>query len=828
MSKESRTLFVRNLPYSITQDQLAIKFSDYGPIKDCFLVNNKETRKSRGFGYIKFTDLDDAKKAKEAKVLLEGRKVLIDFADITKKKKSEKKPRPAPVTKTEPVANDPGGKGSQEEEVEGDEGTDEEDKTETKEGIPGTKSPKMKNVKYHKAKIVVLSGLPAGMQLDELNKCLEKMSVKQLAESHLVSANVAHLKFKCIRDAKRAIRKLHNHPYKDCMLQAVQMSQERQAVTPQAGTRRSRVIVRNLSFKCGEDGLRKAFEQCGEITDISIPTGAEGKLLGFGFVQFNTMEEASKAVEQMNTQKIMGRSVAVDWALPKDKYESAKKQQDDSDNDSDEGAVSARSDSSSSELKKTKTNTHIKMGQSDDEGVSSDDNEGDEESDDGVEEEDDDKLKKEGDTDDEDDEDDEGGSNEDEDDATKNDKKAIKKQSFQGRTDTNDGCTLFIRNLSFDTMEEGMLEFFEKFGQLKYAKVVINQQTEFSKGMGFVRFVSKDSADHCLREGEAGNLTLDGRQLNITLAVSREKAADFQEKKEKEKKDNRNLYLAREGMIRPGTQAAEGLTKQDLEKRMKVDEVKRQKLKNINIFISPLRLCVRNIPPTVDEQSLRKIFKDAAGDPKALILECRIMRDRARLNSEGRGKSLGFAFISFGEHQHALSALRHTNNNPEIFGEKKRLIVEFSLENRKALEVQAKRKEKIQSKQQYQEAVKSAQQLPAKKPFGNSKKSPSLPLIQLSEKDKQMRPNKAPKGLPSHWGPKVRHKSRNPGGPQGKKAKDKGFKKGQQLKRPAQSHEQGPKQKKQRREVYDDFDKMVNKYKNSFMAKKSASSKWFE
>ena len=32
----------------------------------------------------------------------------------------------------------------------------------------------------------------------------------------------------------------------------------------------------------------------------------EGKILGFGFVQFSTMEEAKKAVEEMNTKKILG------------------------------------------------------------------------------------------------------------------------------------------------------------------------------------------------------------------------------------------------------------------------------------------------------------------------------------------------------------------------------------------------------------------------------------------------------------------------------------------------------------------------------------------
>ena len=45
------------------------------------------------------------------------------------------------------------------------------------------------------------------------------------------------------------------------------------------------------------------------------------------------------------------------------------------------------------------------------------------------------------------------------------------------------------------------------------------------------------------------------------------------------------------------------------------------------------------------------------------------MRDLG--GGKGVGKSLGYGFISFKEHQHALTALRNTNNNSEIFGDKR-------------------------------------------------------------------------------------------------------------------------------------------------------------
>lgn len=49
------------------------------------------------------------------------------------------------------------------------------------------------------------------------------------------------------------------------------------------------------------------------------------------------------------------------------------------------------------------------------------------------------------------------------------------------------------------------------------------------------------------------------------------------------------------------------------------------------------------------------------------------------------GKSKGFGFVEFSDHLHALNALRHLNNNPDIFNAERRPIVEFSVENKVAL-----------------------------------------------------------------------------------------------------------------------------------------------
>ena len=88
-----------------------------------------------------------------------------------------------------------------------------------------------------------------------------------------------------------------------------------------------------------------------------------------------------------------------------------------------------------------------------------------------------------------------------------------------------------------------------------------------------------------------------------------------------------NQFLCIFAVIRPGTQGAIGLTKEDLLKRAKVEQIKREKLKNPNVFISTTRLCVRNIPTRVDDTQLRKVYLKAVGDKAAVITEVSGVKD---------------------------------------------------------------------------------------------------------------------------------------------------------------------------------------------------------
>lgn len=66
--------------------------------------------------------------------------------------------------------------------------------------------------------------------------------------------------------------------------------------------------------------------------------------------------------------------------------------------------------------------------------------------------------------------------------------------------------------------------------------------------------------------------------------------------------------------MRPGTQAAVGMSKSDLALRTNREQVKRRMLQNLHIFVSTTRLCVHNLPEKIDDKQLRTIFRKHAPD----------------------------------------------------------------------------------------------------------------------------------------------------------------------------------------------------------------------
>ena len=59
----AKRLFVGNLPFSTTNDQLSELFSRFGPCDSATVVTDRVSGRSRGFGFVEMTSDDDASRA---------------------------------------------------------------------------------------------------------------------------------------------------------------------------------------------------------------------------------------------------------------------------------------------------------------------------------------------------------------------------------------------------------------------------------------------------------------------------------------------------------------------------------------------------------------------------------------------------------------------------------------------------------------------------------------------------------------------------------------------------------------------------------------------
>lgn len=54
----AKTLYVGNLPWATTPQDLADLFGNYGQVISSRIIKDKETNRSRGFGFVEVTDED--------------------------------------------------------------------------------------------------------------------------------------------------------------------------------------------------------------------------------------------------------------------------------------------------------------------------------------------------------------------------------------------------------------------------------------------------------------------------------------------------------------------------------------------------------------------------------------------------------------------------------------------------------------------------------------------------------------------------------------------------------------------------------------------------
>ncbi|KAL2946254.1 hypothetical protein AAZX31_20G003400 [Glycine max] len=79
------------------------------------------------------------------------------------------------------------------------------------------------------------------------------------------------------------------------------------------------IYVRNLSYRVEQADMENLFKECGKIVDVRLHRNHNGRLNGFGQVEFATAEAAKKALELHNTE-LLRRPIGVDLAEEKGEY----------------------------------------------------------------------------------------------------------------------------------------------------------------------------------------------------------------------------------------------------------------------------------------------------------------------------------------------------------------------------------------------------------------------------------------------------------------------------------------------------------------------------
>lgn len=78
---DNNKLFIGSLPWSVNNDSLRDLFAQFGEITDAVVIMDRDSGRSKGFGFVTFSSQDSAEKALEMDGKeVEGRKIVVNKA----------------------------------------------------------------------------------------------------------------------------------------------------------------------------------------------------------------------------------------------------------------------------------------------------------------------------------------------------------------------------------------------------------------------------------------------------------------------------------------------------------------------------------------------------------------------------------------------------------------------------------------------------------------------------------------------------------------------------------------------------------------------------
>jgi RNA recognition motif-containing protein len=75
---------------------------------------------------------------------------------------------------------------------------------------------------------------------------------------------------------------------------------------------------------------------------------------------------------------------------------------------------------------------------------------------------------------------------------------------------------IYVGNLSYNVDEEDLRKLFEQYGEVKSAKLIMDKETNSSKGFGFVEMEDKEGAKKALERLNGSEVN--GKRIKVNIA----------------------------------------------------------------------------------------------------------------------------------------------------------------------------------------------------------------------------------------------------------------------------------------------------------------------
>ncbi|CAL9227931.1 unnamed protein product [Arabidopsis halleri] len=261
------SLYVGDLDFNVTDSQLFDAFSQMGPVVSVRVCRDLATRRSLGYGYVNFTNPQDAARAIQELnyIPLYGKPIRVMYSH-----------------------RDP-------------------------------------SVRRSGAGNIFIKNLDESIDHKALHDTFSVfgniVSCKVAVDSSGQSKGYGFVQYANEESAQKAIEKLNGMLLNDKQVYVGPFLRRQERDSTANKTKFTNVYVKNLAESTTDDDLKNAFGEYGKITSAVVMKDGDGKSKGFGFVNFENADDAARAVESLNGHKLDDKEWYVGRAQKKSERE---------------------------------------------------------------------------------------------------------------------------------------------------------------------------------------------------------------------------------------------------------------------------------------------------------------------------------------------------------------------------------------------------------------------------------------------------------------------------------------------------------------------------